>query len=190
MYIPAVSAKDDEGATATVVGDPITVGTVPPQPPSVTIDDVTVNATCIAVAGKSSDPDGSIAGVEVELGSRGFKPTSLSGDRYSVEECGLTAGTYTTQARATDNSGKTTTVAGRTVEIKALDMATGNWQEHMQAGRLRVYSAPCPTIGFGACDAGFNTTFLAHEFNTFALFKDPASNDWYVDPSRIQSTEH
>ncbi len=190
VYIPAASAKDDKGATATVVGNPVTVGTVPPQPPSVTIDEVTVNATCITVAGRASDPDGSVAGVEVELGSRGFKPASLDNGRYSFEECGLTAGTYTTQARATDNSGKTTTVAGRTVEIKALDMATGNWQEHMQAGRLRVYNAPCPSIGFGACDAGFNTIFLAHGFNTFALFKDPASNDWYLDPAGIQSTGH
>jgi len=187
VYIPAASAKDDKGTTATVVGDPITVGTVPPEPPSVTIDEVTVNATCITVAGRASDPDGSVARVEVELGSGGFKLASLSGGRYSLEECGLTAGTYTTKARVTDNSGKSTTITGRTIEIKALDMATANWQEHMQAGRLRVYRAPCPSIGFGACDAGFNTIFLTHSFNAFALFKDPASNDWYLDPARIQS---
>lgn len=188
VYIPAASAKDDKGATATVVGNPITVGTPPPdQPPSVTIDEVTSNATCITVTGQASDPEGDVAKVEVELGMRGFKLASLSSGRYSYQECGLTAGTYTAKARATDSGGKSTIVTGEGVEVKVLEAAMGNWQEHMNAGRLRVYRVPCPRVGFGACDAGFDTIFLTHSFNSFALFKDPTSNDWYLDPSKIQS---
>jgi hypothetical protein len=79
-------------------------------------------------------------------------------------------------------------VTGKSIEIKTLEAAMGNWQEHMQAGRLRVYRAPCPGVGFGACDAGFDTIFLTHNFNSFTLFKDPMSNNWYLDPGRIQNT--
>ena len=56
----------------------------------------------------------------------------------------------------------------------------------MSAGRLRVYGAPCRSVGFGACDSGFAELFLAHQFSPFPLHRRPPSTDWYVDPQNIR----
>ena len=45
----------------------------------------------------------------------------------------------------------------------------------MSAGRLRVYLAPCASVGFGSCDQGFAEIFLANQFNPFPLHRKATS---------------
>jgi hypothetical protein len=124
--------------------------------------------------------------VEIKLGERGFEPaTDFREGRYAYETCRLPAGTYTTMARATDNDGLVTSVSGEQVEVSDLEVAVAHWQDHLSARRLRVYSAPCPNAGFGACDADFATIFLRFSFNPFSLYRHPAANDWYLDADNI-----
>jgi hypothetical protein len=52
---------------------------------------------------------------------------------------------------------------------------------HMAAGRIRVYAAPCPSVGFGTCDAQFSEIFLGHQFNSFPLHKKARSDNWYLN---------
>ena len=70
--------------------------------------------------------------------------------------------------------------------MSALETVSAAWQAHMNAGRLRVYGAPCRSLGFGACDSGFAELFLAHQFNPFPLHRRPPSTDWFVDPLNIR----
>ena len=52
-------------------------------------------------------------------------------------------------------------------------------------GRLRTYASPCPSVGFGTCDAAFAAIHGAHGFADFELFRAAASEDWFVDPGNI-----
>jgi hypothetical protein len=93
----------------------------------------------------------------------------------------LAGGTYSTQARATDILGaRSVIVSGPPANVSDVEIATGNWQVHMSAGRLKVYQAPCRNVGFGACDIGFSEIFLANQFNPFDLHRRAPSSDWYV----------
>ncbi|HYI72443.1 MAG TPA: hypothetical protein VEX87_21980 [Skermanella sp.] len=62
---------------------------------------------------------------------------------------------------------------------------TATWLEHQSAGRLRVYLAPCPSVGFGTCDAAFPQIFQANGFNPFPLFSRAGGTDWFLDPANI-----
>jgi hypothetical protein len=176
-YVPVVTAKDDDGLTTSVTGQPIAVGL--PQgnaPPVVAIDNVSVNGDCVTVKGTASDPDDQVHKVEVQLATRAFKPAALSQTSYQYQECGLPSGIYSTQAQATDNLGTTSDiVSGPSANVSDIEVVTANWQTHMSAGRLRVYRAPCLTIGFGACDAGFSEIFLTNQFNPFPLQRKATS---------------
>ena len=91
------------------------------------------------------------------------------------------------QAQATDSAGaKSPVISGPNATVSELQVVTANWQVHMSAGRLRVYTAPCISIGFGTCDEGFSEIFLAKQFNPFPLHKKATSNDWYVRPDNIR----
>jgi hypothetical protein len=187
IYVPVVTAKDNDGANANMTGNPITVGSPPPNiPPSVTVSSASVSGDCITVAGSASDPEGQLANVDVELGTRARKPAALSQDRFKYQECGLPGGTYSTRAQATDRAGATSSVSsGPDVTVSNLQAVTANWQAHMSAGRLRVYLAPCASVGFGSCDQGFSEIFLANQFNPFPLHRKATSKDWYVRPEII-----
>jgi poly(hydroxyalkanoate) depolymerase family esterase len=187
IYVPGVTAKDNDGATTNITGNPITVGSPPPNaPPSVTINSASVSGDCITIAGTASDPEGQLANVEVELGTRGRKPAALSQDRFKYQECGLPGGTYSTRAQATDRAGATSPISsGPDVTVNILQAVTANWQVHMSAGRLRVYLAPCTNVGFGTCDQGFSEIFLANQFNPFPLHRKATSNDWYARSENI-----
>ena len=188
-YTPVATAKDSEGQTASVTGTPVVVGTVPQNaPPTAAINTVSVAGDCVTVAGTAADTDGTIAGVTVELGDRGFKPATLgAGGGFQYQECGLPGGTYATRAEATDDDGARSAVAtGPSATVSALETVSADWQAHMNAGRLRVYGAPCRSVGFGACDSGFAELFLAHQFNPFPLHRRPPSTDWFVDPQNIR----
>ena len=182
IYVPVATAKDNDGATATISGNPITVGSPPPNvSPAVTINSASVSGDCVTVAGSASDPEGQLANVQVELGTRPRKAAALSQDKFKYQECGLPGGTYSTRAQATDRAGATSPVnSGPDVIVSNLQAVTANWQAHMGAGRLRVYSAPCANAGFGSCDQGFSEIFLANMFNPFPLHRKANSNDWDV----------
>ena len=186
-YLPMVTAKDSNGLTTSVAGQSIAVGTPPINvPPVVAIDNVSVTGDCIALTGTASDPDDQVSKVEVQLATRGFKPAVLNQTNYQYQECGLPVGTYSTQAQATDSLGvKSTIVSGPSANVSDLEIVTANWQVHMNAGRLRVYGARCPSIGFGACDVGFAEIFLANQSNPFPLLRKAASTDWYVHRENI-----
>jgi hypothetical protein len=186
-YLPVATAKDSDGLTASVTGQPVAVG-VPPTnaPPVVAIDNLSISGDCITLIGSASDPDDQVAKVEVQLATRGFKPADLRQGSYQYQECGLPAGTYSTQAQATDALGaKSAIVSGPSANVSDLEVVTANWQVHMSAGRLRVYGARCPSIGFGACDVGFLEIFSANQFNPFPLQRKAASLDWYVHRENI-----
>jgi len=138
------------------------------------------------VIGNASDPEGQLAGVQVELGTRGPKSAALGPNTFKFQECALPAGSYTTKAQATDNAGaKSPVVSGPDVKVSDLQSITANWQVHMSAGRLRVYMAPCASVGFGACDQGFSEIFLSNQFNPFPLHRKAKSNDWFVRSENI-----
>jgi poly(hydroxyalkanoate) depolymerase family esterase len=186
-YLPVAIAKDSAGATSSVTGVPVAVGSPPPPaPPNVTIGNVSVHGDCVTVTGTASDPDGQLAGVAVELGNRGQKPAALTQSDYKYQECGLPGGTYSTSAQAADRLGaKSAIVSGPVATVGDVQVVTANWQAHMSAGRLRVYAAPC-NVGFGACDEGFADIFLANQFNAFPLNRKGSSTDWYVRPENIR----
>ena len=188
-YTPVATAKDSEGQTASATGTPVVVGTVAQNaPPTAAINTASVAGDCVTVAGTAADTDGTVARVAVELGNRGFKPATLAvSGGFQYQECGLPGGTYATRAEATDDQGARSTVAtGPGATVSPLETASADWQAHMTAGRLRVYGAPCRSVGFGACDSGFAELFLAHQFNPFPLHRRPPSTDWYVDPQNIR----
>ena len=103
----------------------------------VTVDNVSVTGDCIILTRTASDPDDSVAKVEVQLATRGFKPAALSQAGYQYQECGLPVGTYSTQAQATDSLGtKSAVVSGPSANVSDLEIVTANLQAHMNAGRL------------------------------------------------------
>jgi poly(hydroxyalkanoate) depolymerase family esterase len=186
-YLPMVSARDSNGLTTSVAGQPVAIGTPPTNaPPVVTIGNVSVTGDCIALTGTASDTDDQVSKVEVQLATRGFKPAALSQTNYQYQECGLPVGTYSTQVQATDSLGaKSAIVSGPNANVSDLEVVTADWQAHMNAGRLRVYGGRCPSPGFGACDVGFAEIFLANQFNAFPLQRKAASPDWYVHRENI-----
>ena len=187
-YVPVATAEDNDGLTASVAGAPVVVGSPPPNaPPTVTISAAPVSGDCVAVTGTASDLDGTVAGVAVELGTRGPKPAVVGGSGYQYQECGLPGGTYATRAEATDDLGARSAIAtGPSATVSPVEVITANWQAHQTAGRLRVYGAPCRVVGFGACDAAFPDIFLANQFNPFPLHRRAPSADWYVDPQNVR----
>jgi poly(hydroxyalkanoate) depolymerase family esterase len=186
-YLPVAIARDSAGATTSVTGNAVAVGSPPPPaPPSVTIDNVSVHGDCVIVTGTASDPDGQLLGVAVELGNRGQKPAAMNQSDYKYQECSLPGGMYSTSAQAADSLGaKSAISSGPVATVSALQVVTANWQMHMSAGRLRVYASPCVSVGFGACDAGFAEIFLTNQFNAFPLHRKGTETDWYVHPENI-----
>lgn len=187
FYVPVVTAIDDEGLHTTVTGTAVAVGAPPEpnQPPRVQIGEVEVERDCIIVEGEAVDPDGRVTEVAVKLGAGRPAPAALSGDVYEYQECGLPDGAYTTEVQATDDLNAVTTVSGPSVQVRTTVPETANWQGHMTAGRLRIYQAPCPSVGFGTCDAAFPAILGQHGFAPFDLFHRPASNDWFLNPGNI-----
>ena len=188
FYVPVAMAKDNDGATTSASGNPVPVGSPPPNaPPSVAINSASVAGDCVTVTGSASDPEGQLMSVEVELGTRGRKNATLSQNNFKYQECGLPAGTYSTKAQAIDTAGgESPIVSGPDVSVRDLQSVSANWQVHMSAGRLRIYMAPCTNVGFGACDQGFSEIFLANQFDPFPLHRKATSNAWFVRPENVR----
>jgi hypothetical protein len=187
FYVPVATAKDNDGATTSVSGTAVAIGSPPPNAaPSVAINSASVTGDCVTVDGSASDPEGQLARVEVELGARGRKNAALAQTSFHYQECGLPGGTYSTKAQAFDSGGaKSAIVSGPDVRVSDMQSVTANWQVHMSAGRLRVYTAPCANVGFGACDVAFSDIFLANQFNPFPLFRKARANDWFLQKDSI-----
>jgi poly(hydroxyalkanoate) depolymerase family esterase len=186
FYTPVVTVIDNGGLRTTVRAEPVPVGTPPRnQPPQVAVIQAKAERDCVTVDGRAIDPDGRVTEVAVKLGSRSFRPATLSQEGYSFQECQLPDGTYTTEVRATDDLEAQATVNGPPIVIQAMVPAKDTWQGHMMAGRLRIYQAPCPSVGFGACDAAFPAILQEHGFSPFDLFRRATSNDWFVNPGNI-----
>jgi hypothetical protein len=186
-YIPVAIAKDNDGVTASVTGNPVAVGSPSPSVPTIAINHVSASGDCVTVTGTASDPGGQLTAALVEIGARGLKPAALTQNDYKYQECGLPGGTYSTQAQATNALGaKSVVVSGPSATVSDLQVATASWQIHMSAGRLRFYAAPCTSIGFGACDAGFPEIFMANQFNAFPMYRKATATDWYIHQENIQ----
>jgi poly(hydroxyalkanoate) depolymerase family esterase len=190
LYTPIAIAVDDDGLEAIATGTGVQVGTPPANPPpTVSITSAGAAQACITIEGMVSDtgdgPGGAVAEVAVGLGSRPFRQAALTGSGYRYQECQLPPGSYAVQVRATDDLGAAALANGPTLEVEAAQSVTATWLDHQTAGRIRVYGAPCPNIGFGTCDAGFPQIFQANGFNPFPLFSRPGGTDWFVDPASI-----
>jgi hypothetical protein len=94
-------------------------------------------------------------------------------------------GTYTTEVQARDDLQDVTTARGSDAVVQAKPSVEATWLDHMSAGRLRLYQAPCPSVGFGACDAAFPAILQEHGTGPFKLFHRATSNDWYLNPANI-----
>lgn len=181
-----ITATDNDGFHTTITGAPVPIGNPPSNtPPTVLITRAKAEQDCILIDGQVDDVDGRVTEVAVKLSTRDFRPATLNQGQYKFEECRLPDGTYTTQVRATDDLGATATADGQDLVVQAVQSVSANWQKHMEDGRLRIYQAPCPSVGFGACDAAFPAIFLEHQFSPFDLFRRATSNDWYLDPAHI-----
>ncbi|HET6522166.1 MAG TPA: Ig-like domain-containing protein, partial [Geminicoccaceae bacterium] len=190
LYVPVAEALDDGGATGRARGEALRIGDAPLNAdPTLSIDDVAVAGTCLAVTGEAGDEDGKVVAVEVALAERGFKPatypTDMDGRRYHSRECGLPGGAYATAVRAVDAAGAETLVAGPVRQVPGLEEVTATWQGHMAAGRLKVYLSPCPAVGFGFCDASFPTAFSRFGAAAFPAYHAPGAPLWYLDPANV-----
>jgi poly(hydroxyalkanoate) depolymerase family esterase len=187
FYVPVITATDNDGLHMTIAGQPVPVGRPPVnQPPTATVDQVKVEQDCIIVNGQASDLDGRVIDVSVKLGSRSPQPAVLTQNRYEFQECRLPDGSYATEVQVKDDQQAITSVRGSPdAVVQAKPSAEANWQAHMSAGRLRLYQAPCPSVGFGACDAAFPAILQEHGSDPFKLFHRTSSNDWYLNPANI-----
>ena len=73
---------------------------------------------------------------------------------------------------------------GEPPEEPVVDTARGSFQQHILAGRIAVQGPPC-VLGLGVCDADFNTLFVRHGFEAFALHNPAGTSRWYLDPANI-----
>ena len=119
------------------------------------------------------------------IGARAPETATILGDDFAFEKCGLPDGVHPVEVTATDVLGAPATVSGPPATVAARVAARGTWLDHLREERLRVYASPCPSVGFGTCDAAFATIHGAHGFADFELFRAAASEDWFVDPGNI-----
>ena len=185
-YRPVATAVDADGLVAVATGPLVELGNSPAnQPPAIEIATSVVAGDCVRVEGQATDPDGRVDVVAVALGDRPVQPARLVGADFAAEQCGLPNGSYAVLATAVDKLGAEGTASGPSVVVAATRSTSGTWLEHMSAGRLRIYAAPCRSIGFGTCDAAFPAIHAEHGFETFELFAAAAGDDWYVNPGNI-----
>jgi hypothetical protein len=186
FYLPVATATDNDGLRTTIIGQPVAVGNPPERrPPVATVDQVKVEQDCVTVTGQASDPDGRVVDVSVRLGSRSPRPAVLTQNRYAFQECRLPDGTYTTEVQARDDLQEVASVRGSDAVVQATPSVEATWLDHMSAGRLRLYQAPCPNVGFGTCDAAFPAILQEHGTGPFKLFHRATSSDWYLNPANI-----
>ena len=121
-YTLTAIATDNAGATATSAAVTISVTTAGNNAPTVGLTAPASGATftapaSITLSANAADSDGTIAKVAFYNGGTLLNEDTSS--PYSYSWTGVTAGTYSLTARATDNSGVTSTSASASVTVNA-----------------------------------------------------------------------
>ncbi len=99
FYTPVIVATDSKGASTTLKGPPIKVG----SPPIINAT-VTVNEQCINVSGTTQRGSLGLTDVQVKVDSGGFE--SANGTlNWTYEKCGLSSGKHTVIAKVSDVEG-------------------------------------------------------------------------------------
>ncbi len=124
-YTITAKATDNSGAatTSTAVNVTVTPVVVPNQAPTVSLTSPANNSSAnapatISIAATATDADGTVSKVEFYNGT-----TLLFSDNsspYSYSWTSVAAGTYTITAKATDNSGATTTSASASMTVNTV----------------------------------------------------------------------
>ncbi|MDI4631696.1 discoidin domain-containing protein [Pelomonas sp. V22] len=119
-YVLTARATDNSGATTTSGSVSITVSPPANVAPTVSLtapaggSSYTDPAT-ISLTASASDSDGTVS--KVEFFANGSKIGESLSAPYAFSWSGVTAGSYVLTARATDNSGATTTTAGTSITV-------------------------------------------------------------------------
>ena len=122
-YSLTAKATDNSGATTTSTAVSVTVKVVANLPPSVSITSPVANTQFnapanIAISATATDANGTISKVDF------YNGTTLLGSKttapYTFNWTNVPAGTYSLTAKATDNSGATTTSTAVSVTVKVV----------------------------------------------------------------------
>ncbi|GAB3893986.1 Ig-like domain-containing protein [Spirosoma agri] len=130
-YALTAKATDNAGATTTSGTISIQVSNPTPtnQAPTVSLTAPATSATftapaTIAISATANDTDGSVAKVEFYSGTTKLGESTTA--PYQFSWTGVSTGTYTLLARATDNLGATTTSASVTIQVSNPTATTPN----------------------------------------------------------------
>src|SRR6478735_7447268 len=159
------------------------------SPPTVTLTQPASGATftapaTVSFAANASDSDGSITKVEFFTGA-----TKLGEDTtapYSFTWTGVTAGTYTVTARATDQLGFTTTRAPATITVKATTNTPPTAAITAPADGAVFAWKPTVTVSASASDADGSVAKVEFRDGTAVLGQDataPYAYTWRNVPS-------
>jgi hypothetical protein len=128
-YVITAKATDNSGASTTSASVTVTVNTVtvPNQAPTVSLTSPANNSSSnapatIVIAATAADADGTVGKVDFYSGA-----TLLFSDNsspYSYSWTNVAAGTYTITAKATDNSGASTTSSAVSVTVNTVNTNT------------------------------------------------------------------
>jgi hypothetical protein len=181
-------ATDNLGATTTSAATTITV--VANQSPTVSISSPARNSIFqttdnIAITAKATDSDGSISKVDfldgnVLLGTATSSP-------YSISVAGLTAGTHTLKAKATDNSGASTMSRGVSITVNGNSAPTVALTS--PANNSTFGTGAAITITASASDSGGSVTSVDF-FDGAVLLGTVTSSPYSIVTSSLAAGTH
>ena len=124
-YTITAKATDNRGAVTTSAPVTITVGSLGNNSPTISLTSPVNNTTysapaSVSLVANAADSDGTIAKVEFFNGGTLLPGSTNLLAPYEFTWTGVTAGTYTITAKATDNSGAVTTSAPVTITVDSL----------------------------------------------------------------------
>ncbi len=133
LYMVAVTATDDEGATSEPVSGTARVGPPPPPSPPV-LSDIAVNVAgqCATVMGTVVDENQDLDTVTASF-ANGSVGASVTGADFEAQKCGLPGGANSVTVTATDLAGLSD---AETAPFTIDAGQTATLQEHINAGRL------------------------------------------------------
>jgi len=193
-YSPAAFSQDSAGTVLSeeTLASPIKIGEPPMQAPIVTPNPPQVSRTCVRLSGKAHGETDLI--VEARLDA-GVTPgpwqdatwDSVSG-QFETEFCGLSTGSYRSEARATDELGMSTVVSFTIFNIDPLPYdqeITDTLTNHVATTRVTSYMT---CLGFGTCDTLYNTLLSKYGSTTpFTVYHQTGTNKWFELAENIPS---